>query len=156
MNFAAFERAQVAAFAYREARHTGSLDCLRAVCFIVRNRVKSSWGDGTWLSVLESAHLMAATQDGDSARLGMERGVGADRLLQLIVRDVDDIYLGQEIFSDEVAQVCATRKEPNQPWKPILYYSFIDRPPRPWFVENIIQRPEHAQVAMVGKMMLFR
>jgi hypothetical protein len=162
MNFAAFERAQVAAFAYREARFTGSLDAMRAVCFVLRNRVKSAWGDGTFLSVMEGAHLTAASNDLGGPQLSVGSGLNgaalaSDRLLQLMVRDVDDIYMGSESFEDSVAQITAAHKQANEPWKPMLYYSFLNRPARPWFVENIIQRPlEHAQVAQIGSMMLYR
>lgn len=164
MNFAAFERAQVAAFAYRKARHTGSLDCMRALCFILRNRVKSAWGDGTWLSVMEAAHLMEATHDngaGIELADGKAQGIGTDRLLQLIVRDVDDIYLGQDNFDDRVRQVVcgdnANAKPGHKEWKPALYYCFVDRTPRPWFVENIIRRPnDHAHIGQIGPMMLYR
>jgi len=171
MNFAAFERAQVAAFAYREARFTGSLDCMRAVCFVLRNRVKSSWAGGSWLAVLEAAHLTAADHGvADSAELSTGSGlngagVASDRLLQRIVRDVDDIYLGSESYDDPVRiVVCGQPDSGNmklastkKDWKPALYYSFVDRPPRPWFVENIIRRAEeHPQMGQIGKMMLYR
>src|SRR5580704_12353698 len=121
MNFSVFERAQVAAFAYHQARRTGSLDCMRAVCFILRNRVKSAWGDGTWLSVIAGSHLTAAGFEpfimGEiglgSSHLTQPSAPGAmltgfksdDRLLQLIVRDVDDIYLNQE-SDDNVRRIC--------------------------------------------------
>lgn len=191
MNFAAFERAQVAAFAYREARRTGSLDCMRAVCFILRNRVKSAWGDGTWLSVIAASHLTAASFDpfvmGEIAPNAMPtaqladtgfanplagkadwdaigRAVSGfksdDRLLQLMVRDVDDIYLGQDNFDDRVrTTVCGEGREAlgNKEWKPVLYYSFVDATPRPWFVANVIRRPqEHPHVGQIGSMMLYR
>jgi hypothetical protein len=169
MNFAAFERAQVAAFAYCEARHTGSIDCVRAVCFILRNRVKSGWGNpaGSWLAVMEGSAQVAA-QEPETA-IGNWQLVN-DRLLQLIVRDVDDIYLGQEPYDDRVRQaVCGEGmaalygvkvSSAKKDWKPCLYYSFVDRAAslRPWFVENIIRKPaEHARVAQIGgKMMLYR
>jgi hypothetical protein len=173
MNFAAFERAQVAAFAYREARRTGNLDCMRAVCFILRNRVKSSWGDGTWLSILASSYLHSAgwepfvpgemVPNSDAPAPGaMITGFKSDdRLLQLMVRDVDDIYLGQDNFDDRVRQtVCgddSSLKPGKREFKPVLYYCFVDRDPRPWFKENIIRRPQdHPQVGQIGTMMLFR
>lgn len=168
MNFAAFERAQVAAFAYREARHTGSLDCMRAVCFILRNRVKSAWGNGTWLSVIAASHVTAASFDpwimGETSAKGDEKipvVSSEDRLLQLIVRDVDDIYLGQDRFDDNVRQVVCgddpSAKLGNRTWKPVLYYAFVDQRPRPWFVENIVQRPQdHPHSGQIGKMMLYR
>lgn len=184
MNFAAFERAQAAAFAYREGRHTGSLDCLRAILFILRNRVRSGWGRASWLAVMEAAGEVAAqdcvirigaSMSGDeianSIRKGLQDAVPVpltsdDRLLQMIVRDVDDIYLGQEPWDDAVRQVVcgegaqSSLRQPSlrKDWKPVLYYNFVDRPPRPWFVENIIQKPaEHPHVGQVGgKMMLYR
>lgn len=177
MNFAAFERAQVAAFAYVQARRTGSLDCMRAVCFILRNRVKSGWGDGTWLSVIAGSHLTSsgfepfmfgeiapngpapAPTPNDPA--GLVTGFKSDdRLLQYIVREVDDIYLGQDNWEDRVRMVvCGTesQKPGNKDWKPVLYYSFVDRDPRPWFVENIIRRyADHPQMGQIGNMMLYR
>jgi hypothetical protein len=205
MNFSSFERAQVAGFAYREARHTGSMDCMRAVCFVLRNRVKAAWGDGSWLNIIAAHHLVAANFDawtmGELAPLNMntdttagylasplsgaaeERrsgpagaepnspGVGmvsgfqsGDRLLQQIVAQVDDIYFGQEAFDDRVRQTACCElaplpeaAKPNRKPAPCLYYSFVDRPPRPWFAENIICRSqEHAQVGQIGTMMLYR
>lgn len=127
---------------------------MRAVCFVVRNRRMAGWGDGTWLSILESAHHVAAKFNysiGDQISDG-KPALSQDRLLQLIVRDVDDIYLGQEPFDDRVRQVvCA------DPKKPVLYYSFVNATPRPWFVENIVRQPgDHPQVGNIGPMMLFR
>jgi hypothetical protein len=165
MNFAAFERAQVAAFAYREARHTGSIDCMRAMCFILRNRLQSGWGGGSWLLVLEAAGEVAAQEEGvgdqGTGLTPSPQPLASDRLLQLIVRDVDDIYLGQEPWDNAVRQVVCgegARSSFKKDWKPVLYYSFVDRAPRSWFVENIIHRPqEHPQVGQIGgKMMLYR
>ena len=102
MNVSTFERAQVARFAYEEARSTGSLDCMRAICYVLRNRLKNGWGDGTWLWLMEN-HVkvqgnerctFGAISDGSPA---VPAGITAsldpqDRLLQLIIRDIDDIY----------------------------------------------------------------
>ena len=170
MNFAAFERAQAAAFAYREGRHTGSLACLRAILFILRNRVKKGWGEGSWLTVMEAAGEAAAHGDAASglgnqasaeAQSPKPEALSSDRLLQMIVRDVDDIYLGQEPWDDPVRQVvCGEGAQSSfkKDWHPILYYSLVDRTARPWFVENIIRKAqEHPQVGQVGgKMMLYR
>jgi hypothetical protein len=163
--------AQAAAFAYRDGRHTGSLACLRAILFILRNRVKSGWGGGSWLAVVEAAgetsgHL-AIEPSGDFQSPDHPIAQSSDRLLLMIVRDVDDIYLGQESFDDPVRQVCSRDAEfasgrgpvgMKKDWHPVLYYSFVDRPARPWFVESIIRKPqEHPQVGQVGgKMMLYR
>lgn len=150
MNFASFERAQVAGFAYREARHTGEITCMRAICFVLRNRVRSGHGDGTWLSVIENHYLIAASDSPSLDRTDFH----ADRLLQMIVRDIDEIYLGQDRADDNVRQmVCGAdfKKEGA------LYYSFVDRQPRPWFVENIIrQSADHRQTGTIGTLMLYK
>lgn len=140
MNFAQFERAQVAKFAYREARSTGSIHCIKAVCYVLRNRVRAGWGDGTWLHVMENnvkveGHLLDGWAELDAQ----------DRLLQLIVRDIDDIYQG--IASDDTATVV----------QDALYWHFIDKPVRPWFVQNILRDPQnHPRIGQVGPIALFK
>jgi hypothetical protein len=161
VNLATFERAQVAAFAYREARYTGSLECMKAICFVLRSRVKAGWGDGTWLSVMKSAAEVAGSnawllnQPGQAAEAYSKEFMAADdRLLQILIRDIDDIYLGQDRFDDSTRQVCCGD---NPPKTSALYYSLVDRPTRDWFVENIVRKPEeHPHIANVGPVMLFR
>jgi len=68
-----------------------------------------------------------------------------DRLLQLLVRDIDDIYMGTS--EDDTKRVV----------QDALYYQFIDQPPNPWFVKHIVQDPkEHPRVAQVGPLAFFR
>lgn len=152
MNIAAFERAQIVAFAYREARYTGSLESMKAVCYMLRNRVKAGWGDGSWLSVISAADQVM----GNLRTLGDELELSvSDRLLQLMVRDIDDIYLGQDFFGDNPTRLVACGDNP--PKTAALYYMFVDRPHRPWFVENIVQkRVEHPHIGNVGPVMLFK
>lgn len=141
MNFATFERAQVASFAYRQAARTGTLDCLRAVCYVIRNRVKAGWGDGTWLSVID-AHFKVTGNSTLRAEMPLDP---QSRLLQLIVRDIDDIYLGAS--SDDTKTVV----------QDALYYQFIDMPPREWFVENIVWKTaDHPRIAQIGPIAFFR
>lgn len=158
MNFATFERAQVAAFAYREAHASGSFDAMRAICFVLRNRVKAGWGDGTWLSILESAGIVSADDYKTSEVLEAAsggQGLSSDRLLQMMVRDIDDIYLGQERLDDNVRRVVCGDDPKEKRYA--LYYCFANRTPRPWFTDNIIrQAGDHAQIGTVGTMLLFR
>jgi hypothetical protein len=151
VNLATFERAQVAAFAYCEARHTGSVDCMKAVCYVLRNRVKAGWGDGSWLSVIDSAVMVS----GHSLTLEeVPIASASDRLLQLIVRDVDDIYLGQD-RSDDPTRIVVCGDDP--PKNSALYYAFVDRDIRNWFVLNIIKQPaDHAHIGNIGPLMLYR
>src|SRR5208282_1931638 len=168
MNLATFERARLAAFVYDQARHTGSLDCMKAVAYVMRNRVQSGWGDGSWLSVLELAASVAGNEPPESnsglrdSRLGtlvqpsaFSANPSIDRLLQLIVRDIDDIYLDQDHFGDNPTERLVCGDKP--PKSGALYYSFVDRDPRTWFIENIVRQPlEHPQTGTLGTLMLFR
>jgi hypothetical protein len=141
MNFASFERAQVAAFAYRIARRSGSIDCIRAVCYVLRNRNRAGWGDGNWLSIMEG-HKHVAGNVETEPEIALDPN---DRLLQLIVRDVDDIYLGNSM--DDTRGVV----------QDALYFQFIDLPATEWFVENIVRDPaNHARIAQVGPIAFFK
>lgn len=139
MNFQTFERGQVAAFAYNQAKRTGSVDCMKAVCYVIRNRVRAGWGDGTWLSIIQSHPAVSG-----NAIVEMELNA-KDRLLQMIVRDIDDIYLGNS--GDDTKVVVQDS----------LYYQFIDQPVNPWFVENIVRKPiDHPRIGHVGPIALFK
>lgn len=151
MNFATFERGQVAMFAFREAQHTGSLDCVKAVCLIVRNRVRSGWGDGTWWSVLQSAKEVAAHPAYDLPATGSD-----NRLLQMTVRDIDDLYLGMEGESNVTRVVAGDGGSGNKDWKPALFYAFVDKPLSEWFKENIVGKIGHEQCGQIGAMMVYR
>jgi hypothetical protein len=141
MNYATFERAQLARWAYLKAVHTGSLACMKAICYVLRNRVQAGWGEGLWLNVIENHCMMEGNEES-----GMRQPLDpADRLLQILVRDIDDIYLGLSADDTELVVQDA------------LYFQFIDRPPRQWFVEHIIRDPEnHARIGQVGPIALFR
>lgn len=151
MNFAAFERAQLVSFAYTEARETGSLDCMKAVCYVLRNRVKAGWGDGTWLSVIQGAPLVSAHLEiSAEERVPIASG---DRLLQLLLRDVDDIYLGGggHGVDDDTARVVQGESKVGA-----LYYCFIWRDVSVWFMEHIVRDTKnHARIGQVGTMQLF-
>lgn len=136
-----FERAELAAFAYRQAKHTGNIDCVKAICYVMRNRVNAGWGDGSFMSVINHHGLSAGEeQQRNEIELDLD-----DRLLQMILRDIDDIYLGQG--NDLVKPVVADA----------LYFHFIDKPLRQWFVEHILHDPaNHPGIAAIGLMRLFK
>lgn len=155
MNLDTFQRAKLADFCYREARYTGSLDAMKAIAYVLRNRLKAGWGDGTWLRLIESAHVHA----GNDYHNGVEFDA-SDRLLQMLVRDIDDIAMG--IGNDDTRRVVEGTVAPEGTGSaakpaPALYYQFVDLPARDWFVTNIVREPaSHPRVAQVGPLMLFR
>lgn len=139
MNIATFEKAMLTEFAYRDARATGSLACMKAICYVIRNRVKAGWAD-TWLAAIESHPKVEGNIMDGWAELDPQ-----DRLLQLLARDVDDIYMG--VSEDDTKRVV----------QDALFYQFIDRPPSPVFVKNILRDPQnHPRIAQVGPIAFFK
>lgn len=139
MTFNQFERAMLVKFAYEEAVHTGSLACMKAVCYVIRNRVRAGWLDGTWTSA-----ILRAAEVAGSGQISVPALDPQNRLFQLLLRDVDDIFFAAS--EDETQVVVAG----------CLYYHFIDRPVRDWFVERIIRAPEaHPRRAHIGTIALY-
>jgi hypothetical protein len=152
VNLQQFERARLAMFAHDEAAHTGSLDAMKAVCYIMRNRAKAGWHDGTLLSVIEAAAESAGNDQGTDRKVMS----ASDRNFQLLLQSIDDIYYGQA--EDAVKNVVSETQEPGGAKRrpACLYYQFANRPPRPWFVENIVRDPKnHPRRASFGLMFLF-
>jgi hypothetical protein len=134
-----YHRAQLAAFASHEAGETGSIDCMKAVCYVMANRVKRGWHDGNWLEVM----AMAFEHDAHAERLG-SAPVHPQALYGLL-REIEDIYYGHgEDPTREVVGKC-------------LYYQLLMRKDlRPWFVENIVRKPDdHPRRAQVGMIVLY-
>jgi hypothetical protein len=137
-----FERAELASFGYRQARHTGSLDCIKAICYVIRNRVLAGWSNGSYLAVITQHELAAGNEDSETwtPKLDVE-----DRVLQMIVRDIDDVYFGTS--DDQVKRVV----------QDALYYQFIDKPIREWFTDHILMNSkDHPRIAGVGTILFFR
>jgi hypothetical protein len=170
MNLDTLQRAHLVDFCYAEARHTGSLDCMKAVAYVLRNRRAAGWGDGSWQRLINAAATTAGN-DGSiegirsapglaiSNHIGLEPDLN-DRLLQMLARDIDDIYLGTS--NDDVRRVVEGTVAPEgsgSPGKPApaMYYQFIALPVRTWFVDNIVRDHEnHPRIGQVGMMALFR
>lgn len=140
MNVSTFERAQVASFAFDVAARTGSIQCMKAICYVLRNRVRKGWGDSTWISAIRAEQEVAGNEPMPRPPLDLH-----NRLLNLLVRDIDDIYLGTA--SDDTEKVV----------QDALYWTFVDLPPRAWFVENIARNHEnHARIGQIGPIALFQ
>ena len=170
MNLDTLQRAHLVDFCYTEARHTGSLDCMKAVAYVLRNRLRLGWGDGSWQRLINAAPTTAGNDSRfegirSSPGLAISNCVGVepdlnDRLLQMLARDIDDIYLGTS--NDDVRRVVEGTVAPEgtgSPAKPApaLYYQFIDLPVRTWFVDTIVRDHEnHPRIGQVGMMALFR
>jgi hypothetical protein len=151
MNIETFQRAKIADAAYCAARHTGSLDCMKAIVYVWRNRLKAGWGDGTWLTIVRGQKEVAGNEPEDPIEVDL-----ADRLLNMLVRDIDDMYMG--VSYDETRAIVEGTVELEAGKKPVpaLYYHFIDRPSTPWFTDNIVREyKSHPCIARIGTLALF-
>lgn len=136
------QRAALVLFAAREVGPAGSLDQMKAVCHVVRNRVQAPW-HADWLEALEH-HAPVAAHEPDRFPLTLN-----DRRLGQLARDVDEIFYGGA--ADDIARMCGRQDKDRGP---LLYWCFIDRPLAPWFSQNVIGKPgEHKQRAQVGNSM---
>lgn len=113
---------------------------MKAICYVLRNRLRAGWGDGTWLDLINHAASVSGNVESAGAIVDP-----ADRLLQMMVRDIDDIYLGSS--GDDTKSVV----------QDALYFQFIDKPPLAWFVDSIVKDPErHPRIGQVGPIALFK
>lgn len=146
MTLTEIQRAGLTLFAAATVGPQGSLDQMKAVCHIMRNRVVAGWEDGNWLAVLGNVNVSMAAYEKSDLLIAMRL---KERMLQQLAQAVDDIYFGQA--DDDVARVCAAQGKERGP---ILYWAFIDRAQVPWFTQTIVRRPQdHMQRGQVGNNM---
>ena len=134
-----FVKAQLAMFAYDEANHTGSLDSMRAIAFIIRNRVRAGWSGGDWNRVMNFAWRHSCFERYVPENCSLESDIFRRFLIE-----VDEIY-------DGTAEDTMTEKG--------LYYCDVTRgrPVRDWFAATIVRDPaNHPRVAQVGMIYIFR
>lgn len=134
MTISELQRAALVLFAVKEAHHTGSLPTMRAICYVIRNRVKAGWHDGGWLSCIEHAGETAGNLPRTPPALELK-----DKAVQIMCRDVDNIFYGT--VSDEIEDAIGNPAVKDS--RPAMYYQFLDRPISPWFEEHIIRDPAH-------------
>lgn len=136
----AFVKAQLATLAYDEANHTGSLDSMRAIAFIIRNRVRAGWSAGNWNRVMNFAWRHSCFEP-----IAQDSGPSLEsEIFRRLLIGIDEIYDGS-------AEDTMTEKG--------LYYCDSTRglPVRDWFAKTIVQDPtNHPRVAQVGMIYIFR
>ena len=149
MTMSDFQRAQLVAFAYREAGVGASLEQMKGICYCIRNRVRAGWHDGNWLRALEEAGESAAHLLEDVIPLNPD-----SRELQRLLREIDDIYFGNSWTSsaDEGMDMESSLTEKNHEKK---YWLFVNRPVRRWFKENILDDREHHRSRTQMGLMMF-
>lgn len=133
-----FQRAQLFAFAYQQAVHTGSVPAMKAVAYVVRNRVINGWHDGNWIDAIQYADRVSGNEPTPPPPFDCY-----SQMFQVLARAIDDIYFGQ---SDDTGRVVDKA----------LYFQFIDKPLREWFTDNVLLQPNaHPRRAVIGSMMVY-
>jgi hypothetical protein len=139
------QRAAVVLFAAREVGADGSVDQMRAVCQVLRNRVQADW-HSDYMQTMEAWESGEGQANPPQQRAAL---MLSDRRLAMLAREIDEIFYGQA--GDEVAQCCGRQDKERGP---LLYWAFVDRKVLPAFVENVVRRPnEHRQRYQVGNTM---
>lgn len=142
MTVADFEKALGALLAWREERSNG-VNGMLAVLFVVRNRAKAGWNQGSWSKIIEAHNQfssMSVVGDSQTVAYPDPRDPQFLSILQL----VDQVY-------DDTKQDALTTGA--------LYYADMNSPAYNkggWFDRNIAQSPEHPRVAQIGTTTYFK
>ncbi len=144
-------------FAVRECGEGASLEQMRAIVLVLRNRVKAGWGG--WTEVLENAIDWAAHEP-KPMKLDRE-----SRPFQMLLRDIDDLMYsnlaprdegwGDEPAKGQSAEIFTVEDALCDPKSPVLYWLFLKRPVRPWFSENIVRDAKNHNVRATKGLMIF-
>jgi len=133
------QRAHVLIYAHGQAAHTGSLPAMKAVCYIIRNRVRAGWHDGSWIDAIEHADEVAGNAPGPRPRIDVY-----NRTFQMLMQWIDEMYYSS---SSEEMETTVDKA---------LYFQFMDRPLRPWFTDNILRQPKaHPRKVQIGSMVVY-
>lgn len=140
-------RAQLASLAWREGHEQGGINNSLAVAFVIKNRVRSGWGE--WLEQIQR-HALWSSRNGDeidSTTHPDPREPDFQRLLQ----EIDGVFDGSLV--DKLTVAPKTKEGDGRPG---LYYARLNQITRSWFLENIVRKPElHPRTSQVGEFTFF-
>src|SRR6266576_5594730 len=139
---------QLALLAWRDG-FTEGLDGMRAVAFVIRNRVNAGWWGGSWVEVLAHHRDYSYRTEAYPDTLPDPRVYS----FQCFLQEVNSIFSGQQV--DNVTA-------PAQPsfvasaYRQALYYAKLNEITSDHFLENISRQPQiHSRVAQVGALTFF-
>lgn len=141
------DQAMLVRFAVLEAGPRASLEQMKAICYCLRNRVRSGWGE--WMEVIASAEETRSNEPQEKTQIDL-----TSRTYQRLVHEIDDIYWGRALDSSEEGRsledvLCNDEKY-------FFYWLFLDRPMTLWFKQTIAtDQKNHPSGATMGTMMFF-
>ena len=145
-------RVQLAVFACKAAGPNASLEMMKAICYVMRNRVRAGWGD--WIEVIETADQHAGNEP---VPVKLD---STNRNLQRLLRDIDDVFYAQSgsyqsCGSDTIEAAMGEQGTGADKRGALLYWCRIGQPYRPWFEENILKDQKNHRMRMPMGLMLF-
>jgi hypothetical protein len=142
------DRVLLALYAVREVGERGNLDQMKAICYCLRNRVRTGWGE--WMEVIQAADNFGAHLTTGPAAIDPN-----NRIYQRLLRDVDDIYFGHS-DSPSTEEGGSLESSLCDPQHLCCYWCFVDRPVDPEFARTIVRDPEnHPHRATMGNIMFY-
>ncbi len=141
MIVADYEKGLAALLAWREERSNG-INGMLGVLFVVRNRAKAGWSQGSWSKIIEAHNQfssMSVSGDSQTVLYPDPRDPSILSVLQL----VDSVY-------DDT--------RPDNLTGGALYYADIGRgvSTDSWFYKHIVQSPDHPRTAQIGTTTYFK
>lgn len=133
-----FIKGQLAMVAYQEAGYVGGIHAMKAVAFVIANRVRAGWHSGEWLENIEAVPIYRATIGIRTPDPVPIRDITFRQFLQ----SIDDIFQGaaQDPYTEGA-----------------LFYAELRFLNSKWFRENVMQDPtHHPRIASVGPLELFK
>jgi hypothetical protein len=146
-------------FAWREGERLapGSLDAKKAIAHVVRNRVDAGWENGDWLKIIMNTDVSSSS---------LVEDVDWKSYIDLWSYDFKALYGHCEaVYSGLINDALTTGADLRQvqimtrsyqAQKAFFYAALGDAKLRPWFLENIVRKPEeHPRTVTVGTITFF-
>ncbi len=140
----------VALRCWQEASEEG-LNGMMAIAFALRNRARAGWYGGNWLEILANMDKASAKLEPPTNSLPDTRTFSFMQFMQII----DNIFSGAMDDNITIKQDGEVKtmgiKVPV-----VLYWAHLNEITNPWFLENIVRRPDqHQRVAQCGQLFFF-
>lgn len=137
--------------AWQDGKDEG-LSAMMAISFVVRNRVRAGWYGGNWLEVLAHMPDVAAKLEPPTNELPDTRNYAFLQFMQI----VDGIFSGATEDDITIKKDGEWRQVLSMAPPVVMYYARLDQITNPWFLQNIVRKPDqHQRISQVGQLFFF-
>lgn len=155
MNTAEVVTGQLAFFAYREGQRLapGCRDAMKGIAHCMRNRVEAGMQNGDWMRLLTDVGIQSAsTLEEMDFRSYVDLW---DTTFRWLHKECSGIYDGTVKDTVTISPDTRWAGGKGMPMK-ALFWANLQHPIRPWFLENIVRKPqEHPRTADAGTVTFF-